>query len=405
MIEFRRQSFFLKACFAIWNLEEPVSGNEGRKMFDGIQLRKYDIKLVLLIVTLSVIGVYAIGSAEESLQSKQLVGVIAGAILMVFISFFNYSFVLKFHWLMYLVNLGLLLAVYFLGDDSHGAQRWFELAGIRFQPSETSKILLILFFAQFIMVYREKLNTFKVIVSCVILVLIPWSLIVIQPDLSTSILLIVVFCMIMYAAGLRYRIIFGILGVLIPAFLVGIYIIMEGDIKYIKSYQLDRINAWRFPEEYANSEALQSLNSVMAIGSGQLEGKGYKNNELTSVKNGNFISETQTDFIFAVIGEEFGFRGSVVVIVLITLISLECLSVARKAKDLAGTIVAAGMGTLVAFQGFINIGVATFLLPNTGLPLPFVSYGLTSLMSLYMGMGVVLNIRMQSRDFRLEEED
>lgn len=374
-------------------------------MFDGINLRKYDLKLVVLVLTLSVIGLFAIGSAEESLQSKQLAGVIAGAILMIIISFFNYSFVLKFHWLMYLINLGLLLAVIFLGDDSHGAQRWFELGGIRFQPSETSKILLILFFAEFIMVYREKLNTFKVIASCVLLVLIPWALIVVQPDLSTSILVIVVFCMIMYAAGLKYRIIFGILGVLIPAFLVGIYIIMKGDIKYIKPYQLNRINAWRFPEEYANSEALQSLNSVMAIGSGQLEGKGYKNNELTSVKNGNFISETQTDFIFAVIGEEFGFRGSVVVIVLITLISLECLSVARKSKDLAGTIVAAGMGTLIAFQGFINIGVATFLLPNTGLPLPFVSYGLTSLMSLYMGMGFVLNIRMQSRDRLMEEED
>ena len=306
--------------------------------------------------------------------------------------------------MMYALNLALLLAVYFLGDDSHGAQRWFEFGGIRFQPSETSKILLILFFAEFIMVYREKLNTFKVIASCVILILIPWVMIVIQPDLSTSILLIVVFCMIMYASGLHYRIIFGILAVMIPAFLIGIYLVMQGDIKYIKSYQLDRINAWRYPEEYANSEALQSLNSVMAIGSGQLEGKGYKNNELTSVKNGNFISETQTDFIFAVIGEEFGFRGSVVVIVLITLISLECLSVASKAKDLAGKIIASGMGMLIAFQGFINIGVATFLLPNTGLPLPFVSYGLTSLMSLYMGMGFVLNVRMQSRDRNLEEE-
>ena len=142
---------------------------------------------------------------------------------------------------------------------------------------------------------------------------------------------------------------------------------------------------------------MQSLNSVMAIGSGQLTGKGYKNNEFTSVKNGDFISETQTDFIFAVIGEEFGFQGSVVVIVLITLISLECLSTARKAKDLAGTIIAAGMGTLIAFQGFINIGVATFLLPNTGLPLPFVSYGLTSLWSLYIGMGFVLNVRLQAR--------
>ncbi|MBR4608252.1 MAG: rod shape-determining protein RodA [Lachnospiraceae bacterium] len=372
-------------------------------MFDGINLRKYDLKLVIMTLTIAVIGIFAIGSAQESLQTKQMAGVIAGGVAMIVISFFNYSFLLKMNWLMYIANLGLLLAVYFLGDDSHGAQRWFEIGSLRFQPSETSKILLILFFAQFIMKYREKLNTFKVITACVVLIVIPWSLIIIQPDLSTSILLIVVFCMIMFAAGLQYRIVFGILGVLVPAFLVVIYLVMTDKLPFVQSYQLDRINAWRYPEEYANSEAMQSLNSVMAIGSGQVEGKGYKNNEFTSVKNGDFISEAQTDFIFAVIGEEFGFRGSVVVIVLLTLISLECLSVARKAKDLAGTIIAAGMRVLIAFQSFINIGVATFLLPNTGLPLPFVSYGLTSLMSLFAGMGFVINVRMQSRDSLAEE--
>ncbi len=372
-------------------------------MFDGINLKKYDLKLVIMTVTLAVIGTFAIGSAEESLQSKQIAGVIAGVVAMLLVSFFNYSWVLKMNWLMYIANLGLLLAVYFLGDDSHGAQRWFEIGSLRFQPSETSKILLILFFAQFIMRYREKLNTFKVIAASVVLIVIPWSLILIQPDLSTSVLLIVVFCMIMFAAGLRYPIIFGILGVVVPALLVAIYLVMSGKLPFVKEYQLDRINAWRYPEEYANSEAMQSLNSVMAIGSGQLEGKGYKTSEFTSVKNGDFISETQTDFIFAVIGEEFGFRGSVVVIVLIMLIALECLSVARKAKDLAGTIIASGMGVLIAFQGFINIGVATFLLPNTGLPLPFVSYGLTSLLSLFAGIGFVLNVRMQSRDRRTEE--
>ena len=378
--------------------------NRNREMFDGISLKKYDIKLIIMVLTLSVIGVFAIGSAEESLQSKQMAGVIAGAVFMLIISFFNYSFVLKLYWLMYIANLGMLLAVYFFGDDSHGAQRWFEIGSFRFQPSETSKILLILFFAQFIMKYRESLNSFKVIVSSVVLIVIPWALIVIQPDLSTSILLVIVFGMIMFASGLQYRIIFGILGVMVPAVLVALYLIMSGKLSFVQDYQLDRINAWRYPEEYANSEAMQSLNSVMAIGSGQLEGKGYKNNEFTSVKNGDFISETQTDFIFAVIGEEFGFRGSVVVITLIMLIALECLSTARKAKDLAGTIIAAGVGTLIAFQGFINIGVATFLLPNTGLPLPFVSYGLTSLMSLYMGIGFVLNVRMQSKDMKLSEE-
>ena len=169
------------------------------------------------------------------------------------------------------------------------------------------------------------------------------------------------------------------------------------DNELLTDNQKNRILAFVNPEEYESTFAYQQLNSVTAIASGQLDGKGYKNNEITSVKNGNFLSEAQTDFIFSVIGEEFGFKGSVTVIVLLFSISLECISVARKAKDVAGTIIAAGVGGLIAFQGFFNIGVATFILPTTGLTLPFVSYGLTSLISLFMGMGFVLNVRLQAK--------
>ena len=366
--------------------------------------KKIDIYLVLLVGGLSYYGSMFIGSAQSNLLNRQIQGIMLGLAAMLITALIPYNFILKFYWLIYAFCIAILLAVRFFGDAVGEASRWFEFGGIRFQPSEMAKILLILFYAQFIMKHKDNLNTVRVILACIGLIIPPFYLIFDQPDLSTSILLAVVFCMIMFAAGLQFRIIFGILGVIIPAFLVAIYLVMSGKLPFVQSYQLNRINAWRFPEEYANAEAMQSLNSVMAIGSGQLEGKGYKNNEFTSVKNGDFISETQTDFIFAVIGEEFGFRGSVVVIALITLISLECLSVARKAKDVGGTIIAAGMGVLIAFQGFINIGVATFLLPNTGLPLPFVSYGLTSLVSLFAGIGFVLNVRMQSKDRLLEEE-
>ena len=162
----------------------------------------------------------------------------------------------------------------------------------------------------------------------------------------------------------------------------------------IQDYQLNRIMGFLYPEDYPEI-AYQQNNSITAIGSGMLEGKGYKNNEITSVKNSNFISEAETDFIFAVIGEEFGFRGASVTIVLLFLISLSCLSVGIRAADIGGTIICAGMGTFIGMQGFMNIGVATFLLPNTGIPLPFVSYGLTSLVTLYCGLGVVLNVRLQ----------
>ncbi len=370
-------------------------------MFKHFQVKNFDFKLVLMIILLSAIGCLAIGSAAPSLRNRQILGVAAGVVIMLFLAFFDYKWLLKLNWLMYLANLGLLALIFTsLGDDGKGAQRWVEIGSFRFQPSETSKILLILFFAQFIMKYKEKLNTFRVIAASVVLVLIPWVLVFKQPDLSTSILLIAVFCVVMFAGGISYKVVAGVLAVAVPAFVVVIALLLQPEPNFInthlKDYQMNRIYAFRDPEKYKDAEAYQQLNSVMAIGSGQLEGKGYKNNEVTSVKNSNFLSESQTDFIFSVIAEEFGFRGSVLVIFLIFGIALECISIARKASDLGGTIVAAGMGGLVALQGFMNIGVVTFLLPNTGLTLPFVSYGLTSLLSLYIGMGVVLNVRFQA---------
>ena len=367
-------------------------------MLRKYKLRNYDFKLVIMVALLSVVGVLAVGSAEESLQNKQIFGVIAGCVMMLIISLLNYKWLLKLNWFMYIGNLVLLLLVEFLGrEGGYGAQRWLRIGSFQFQPSETAKILLILFFAQFIMKHRERLNTFPMISLCVVLIMVPWYLIFSQPDLSTSIVVLLVFCVIMFAGGLSWKIILGILAVTIPAFAIIISIAMQPGNDYLEQYQKNRILAFINPEEYSSDEAYQQLNSVTAIASGMLDGKGYKNNEITSVVNGNFVSQPQTDFIFAVIGEEFGFKGSFLVITLITLIAMECIGIARHSSDLAGKIIASGMGGLIAFQGFINIGVATFILPNTGLPLPFVSYGLTSVMSLFIGIGFVLNVRLQSK--------
>ncbi|MCM1027278.1 MAG: rod shape-determining protein RodA [Roseburia sp.] len=368
-------------------------------MFTRFKIRDYDFKLTFMTVALAAIGVVVIGSAEPSLQTRQLAGAVVGAALMIIISFFNYTWIIRLNWVLYAVNLGLLLAVKYLGSEGGGAQRWLEVGGLRFQPSETAKILLILFFAQFIMKYRSKINTVRMIGASVVLIAIPFYLIYKQPDLSTSVVVIVLFCVLMFAGGISWKIVIGAMAVAIPAvaLLVSLALDPDTNLEIFRGFQVERILGYLYPDEYANTTAYQQLNSVTAIASGQLDGKGYCNNEITSVKNGNFISEAETDFIFAVLGEEFGFKGSLAVILLLFGISLECISVARKAKDLAGTIIAAGMGGLVAFQGFCNVGVATFLLPNTGLPLPFVSYGLTSLMSLFMGMGFVLNVRLQAK--------
>lgn len=367
-------------------------------MFKGYRIRDYDFKLILMVLALSIIGYLAVGSAQESLQTKQLLGIILGFVMMIVLSLMDYKLLIKLNWFMYIGNLILLVLVQLIGKTAGGAQRWLEIGDFTFQPSETAKILLILFFAQFIMKHKEKFNTFRIIVFCVILILIPWVLIVTQPDLSTSIVLLSIFCVIMFVSGLSYKVILSILAIVVPAIAIFLSIILQLDIEVLEEYyMIERILAFIDPQKYALDGAMQQLNSVTAIASGMLDGKGYQNNEITSVINGNFVSQPQTDFIFAVIGEEFGFKGCFLVIALLIGVALECISVARKSSDLAGTIIASGVGGVIAVQGFFNIGVATFLLPNTGLPLPFVSYGLTSLLSLYIAMGFVLNVRLQAK--------
>ena len=363
-------------------------------------LKDYDFKLTFLVISLTTLGVFAIGSVKPSLQGRQIMGMGMGIFLMLLVSFVDYHFVLKCYWFIYILNiilLGLVLSP--LGDDGGGAQRWLDLKVIRFQPSELAKILLILFFAQFIMVNRERLNSFGIILLSLLLIAIPMALVV-KEDLSTTIVIAIVFCVMMYIGGLSYKLIFAVLAVTIPVSVIFLSVVIQPDQEILQGYQQRRILAWLYPDEYKDTEAYQQNNSMMAIGSGQLFGKGYNNNEIGSVKNGNFISEAQTDFIFAIIGEEWGFIGSCFIIILQFLIALECALIGWKARDMAGHVIAGGVAGLVCFQSFINIGVATGLVPNTGLPLPFVSYGLTSLVSMYLGIGFVLNVRWVSRRAR-----
>ena len=365
-------------------------------MLKQYKIRYYDFKLILLVISLAVIGIIAVGSAEPSLQNRQIAGFAFGVFLMVVISLFDYSVLLNLYWVMYVFNIILLAMVIFMGEETNGSQRWLKILGIQFQPSELAKILTILFFAQFIYKHKEELNTFKYIALCCILFAVPAFLIYEQPDLSTTIIICVIFGVVMFTGGLSWKVITGFFAVMIPLAMIVLYLILQPDQTLIDDYQRGRIIAFLNKEEYSNAQGYQQEYSVMAIGSGQLTGKGYKNNEISSVKNADFIAEQQTDFIFAVIGEEFGFIGACTVIVLILLISVECMLIARRAKDTAGSIIAAGIGAMIGFQGFVNIGVVTYLLPNTGLPLPFVSYGLTSLVSSFIGIGFVLNVGLQS---------
>lgn len=368
-------------------------------MLKNLHIKDYDFKLIFLLICINTIGVFAVKSANPANYSKQLFGFIFGLCIMTVISFFDYKVLLKFYWLCYFATVGLLIAVKIAGSSANNAVRWFTIFGIRFQPSELAKILLIIFFAQFIMKYKDRINTVRFIFSFLLLALIPMYLIFDQPDLSTTIVVFIILASIIFVAGLSWKIILGIFVVAVPSAIIFLSVILKEGQTLINDYQRRRVLSFFYPEKFVD-DAYQQTNSVIAIGSGGLVGKGFNNDMINSLKNGNFIIEPDTDFIFAVIGEELGFIGSITVVILLFLIVLECLLIARRANDVAGRVIATGMAALIGFQSFFNIGVATFLLPNTGLTLPFVSYGLTSLMSLYIGMGFVLNVRFRSHSGR-----
>ena len=362
------------------------------------KLKRFDYLLFALVIALSIIGIIAVTSADVSYRNKQIAGVIGCSIFLIVMSLIDYHFLLKFWWTFYLINLVLLILVFFMGAESHGASRWLYFGSISFQPSEAAKMLLILFYAQFIMKYRERIKPYLFTPLCLVLLLPPLVLVYEQPDLSTSIMLMVIFAAIMYAGGVDRRVIAAVLILLIPASILLIYTAATWETHpLLDFYQQRRIKAWLHPEEYATSEALQTLNSLMAIGSGQMWGKGINTGEITSVLNGGYISESETDLIFTVIGEEMGFVGGMSVILLILAISIKCLIIAARARDRAGRIIATSVAAWIGFQGFMNIGVATGVVPNTGIPLPFVSAGITSLLATFGAVGVVNNIGIQTR--------
>ena len=363
-------------------------------------LSDYRFNLIISVLALSIIGVLVVGSAKEVYQNKQILGVVLGLMVMVVVSLIDYVWVLEFYWLIYAFAVFILGLVLVIGTEVNGATRWINLGFTTFQPSELAKILLILFFSKFLMMHKDNLNEALTIIKFAILCGIPLVLILVEPNLSTTICTTLVLCLLIYMAGLSYRFICTVLLILIPVAAIFIGIVIQPNQKLIHEYQQKRILAFLNPEEYASDEAFQQNNSVMAIGSGQLNVKGLDNNTTTSVKNGNFISEPQTDFIFAIIGEELGFVGGCLVIALLLLIVIQCILVGIRAQNLAGRLICCGVGGLIGFQSFINIGVATTLLPNTGVPLPFVSYGLTSLVSLYIGIGFVLNVGLQQKKYQ-----
>ena len=366
--------------------------------------RFYNFKLVALLLAISLFGVQLVASASPDLRNKQLLGVVTGVVILIILSLMDYSWILNFQWIMYGFNLLMLIGVRLFGSEAGGASRWLDIGGFRFQPTELSKIIIILFFAKFFMDHEDDINTFKILAESAILLAVPLALIYAQPDMKNTITVTVIFCILLYVAGLSYKIIGGAILIAVPLAVIFLSIVVQPDQTLIKSYQRDRIMSFLYPENAEYQEDIeQQNNSKTAIASGELVGKrltsdGY----VSSVNEGNFVAENQTDFIFAVAGEEYGFIGCTAIVILLLLISIECIRMSLRAKDLAGKILCCGVGSVVAIQSFLNICVATGLAPNTGTPLPFVSYGLTSLISLFIGMGLVMNVGLQSSAYNKE---
>lgn len=363
------------------------------------QLKNFNFILVIAILILSIIGILAVGSATPGAQSKQILGVCMGFVFMLIIAFVDFEWVLNFYWIIYGINIALLLYVKFFGVNYNGAQRWIDLKFTTLQPSDLTKIFLILFFAKFLMNHENRIKDPKTILKCVLLVLPSLYLIVTQPNLSNTICIAAVFCILLFLAGLSYRFILTVLAIAVPAVVIFISVVTLPNQPFLEDYQQKRILAWLYPTEYASDTGYQQQNAIMAIGSGQLDGKGLNNNTTTSVKNGNFLLEADTDFIFAIIGEELGFIGCCAVIFLLLLIIIQCIIIGMKAQNLSGQIICGGTAALIGFQSFINMGVATGVLPNTGLSLPFVSAGLTSIICFFMAIGFVLNVGLQPKKY------
>lgn len=360
------------------------------------QYKKYNFTLIIAVITLGLIGAYLIKQVQTAedgnLFLRHLVGLAGGIFLAFVVSLFDYHFICAFYLLMYLINLALLLMVKVNGLTINYAKRWVVIAGIQFQPSELSKVLLILFFAMLFTKLRHKINNFFVIILSLALIAIPVYFILDQPNLSTSMLIMFIFLALIFAAGLSWKIILPVLFIGIPA-LIGLLWYVQQDYQILLTeYQQNRVMSFLHPEDHPET-MFQQDNSVTAIGSGQLYGKAFT--DKSDIRNYDYVPISESDFIFAVAGEEFGFIGCCLIILIYAVVIYICLRTAKLAPDYLGMLIAVGVASMFMFQVFINIGVASSFLPNTGIPLPFISYGLSSMISSMIAVGLILNIRIQ----------
>ncbi|MDR2182645.1 MAG: FtsW/RodA/SpoVE family cell cycle protein [Clostridiales bacterium] len=372
--------------------------------------RSFDYTLLVLVVALAFFGLLIIGSATglgngnvSPVFINQLIFLVTGLGIMMFMAFVNYEFISKFYIPIYVVNIALLVIVLFM-PDTRGVARWIgmEIGGFEFgiQPSEFTKIFMIVVLAKIIDKYRDKINNPLVLLVIFAMTALPVVLINMQLSFSASIVSLVIMLAMLYAGKISYKYVAIVAVVIVPALLF-FYIDLHAENpilidNILTPWQQSRIWYFLYPEYGDGAGIWQNERAIMAMSSGLLTGRGLFNNQI-------HVPEATNDFILSIIGAEFGFIGSVAVLLVALLIVLRCLMIAHRSEVFLGKLIATGVAVTIAFQAFTHVAINAWLLPNTGMNFPFVSSGGSSLWVFMAMIGLVLNVGM-TREYSMFED-
>jgi rod shape determining protein RodA len=364
-------------------------------------IRHVDWFLLVLTLALSGIGLLLLYSAtnqtlrQDGLDplarvNKQAITMVLGVFLVIVLGSFDYRFLKIYAGFVYLFSILALVLVRIPGlgatDATGTAQRWFEVAGFQITPSEFTKLALIVMLAAVLSGIRTPEPTLGDVIKALILALVPLVLVFLQPDIGTSIGIaaIVVGMLIVAGTRLRHLLVLTVVGVIAIAF-----VFQTGA---IEAFQRQRLTAFLDPASVPEDVRYNLDQSLIAVGSGGLLGKGYLHGTQTNL---DYVPEQHTDFIFTVAGEEFGFVGAMAVLALYALLLWRAIRIAWLAKDPFGTYMAAGIASMFAIQMFVNVGMVIGIMPITGIPLPLLSYGGTSILVSFAAIGLLENIHMR----------
>jgi rod shape determining protein RodA len=352
--------------------------------------RDFDWTLLGFVALISVIGVVQIYSASSNtkfagVHVKQMYWLAAGIALMFLVSLIDYHKLLEnVHW-PYLALLAALIAVPLMGVMALGARRWLRLPGLGlFQPSEWMKLVLILALAQYISSLNQRDVTWPEIFKAMAIVGLPWLLVLKQPDLGTSLTYLPALFLLLFLGGIKTK--------QVAVFLIAGILIAPLAWHKLKPYQKERLVNFMNPENDPKGTGYQIQQSLIAVGSGGIWGKGTAQGSQTQ---GMFLPVTHTDFIFAALGEEHGFVGVSIVLLLYFMVLMRLIQNAQTAPDRAGTMLVMGVVAILTFHILVNVGMVVGFMPVTGIPLPLMSYGGSSVLFTFLALGIVMNVRMR----------